>query len=469
METFLERYKNIMVLSAVLVAQFLGLAIQVRTPAARGSDGRGVRLLRYWVVAMMSPPEKVMSHTGSGVRGFWGDYIDLRHTREENQTLRAQIEQLRLEQAALLEDAKQGQRLQNLLGFRQKYIYTTVPAQVIGTSGSDQSRILTIDKGSKDGLKRDQPVITPDGIVGKVVEVFPHTSQVLEINDQTSGAGVLLEQTRMRGVLRGNAYGQPQIINVLPDDRIKPGEKVVTSGGDQIFPRGLAVGTVQRVVSDPDREPYVDIVLKPAANLQHLDEVLVVTETSDQLPAAAQRDLAKSEAAGAEEVEMQRASDILAEKLPGLQDPNAPAKEDTSNPDGVDLRPLKPLAAAHPDRFSPIEVRPASQMTPGKVTVISPSARTSELTNGSAQPARRAKKPANSDAAPEDAKPRDGAAKPAPQAKQESFIIPGTATGPDRPLMNPASEKAVPEKTGPEKARAAIVPASAATTGEQHQ
>jgi rod shape-determining protein MreC len=468
METFLERYKNIMVLSAVLLAQFLGLAVQVRTPAARGSDGKGVRLLRYWVVAMMSPPEKVMSHTGSGARGFWGNYIDLRHTREENRALRAQLEQLRLEQAALLEDAKQGHRLQELLDFRQKYIYATVPAQVVGTSGSDQSRILTIDKGSKEGLKRDQPVITPDGIVGKLVEVFPHTSQVLEINDQTSGAGVLLEKTRMRGVLRGNAYGQPQIINVLPDDRVKPGEKVVTSGGDQIFPRGLSVGTVEKVVSDPDREPYVDVVLKPAANLQHLDEVLVVTETSDQLPAAAQRDLAKSEAAGAEEAEMQRASDILAEKLPGLQDPNAPKQEDASNAAGVDLRPLKPLTAAHPDRFSPSEVRPASQMTPGKASVITSSARTNELMNEGAQPVKRAKKPAvRPDAAPDGAISTDGTTKPAPHHNQESFIIPGTATGPDRPLINP--ERAGPEKTAPEKTSAAIVPAAGAATREQHQ
>src|ERR1700744_6693902 len=101
METFFDRYKNIMVLSAVLLAQFLGLAVQVRTPAARGSDGKGVRLLRYWVVAMMSPPEKVMSHTGTGVRGFWGSYIDLRHTQEEKQSLRDQVQQVRLEQAAL--------------------------------------------------------------------------------------------------------------------------------------------------------------------------------------------------------------------------------------------------------------------------------------------------------------------------------------------------------------------------------
>jgi rod shape-determining protein MreC len=469
METFLERYKNIMVLSAVLLAQFLGLAMQVRTSAARGSDGKGVRLLRYWVVAMMSPPEKVMSHTGHGARGFWGNYIDLRHTRDENQALRAQVDQLRLEQAALLEDAKQGHRLQELLDFRQKYIYATVPAQVVGTSGSDQSRILTIDKGSKEGLKRDQPVITPDGIVGKLVEVFPHTSQVLEINDQTSGAGVLLEKTRMRGVLRGNAYGQPQIINVLPDDRVKPGEKVVTSGGDQIFPRGLAVGTVEKVVSDPDREPYVDVVLKPAANLQHLDEVLVVTQTGDQLPAAVQRDLAKSEAAGAEEMEMQRASDILAEKLPGLQDPNAPKVEATTNADGVDLRPLKPLPAARPDRFSPSEVRPASQMTPGKASVITSSARTNELLNEGAQPVKRAKKPAvTPDKASDGAISTDGTTrpegttKPAPHQNQESFIIPGTSTGPDRPLLGP-------EKTTAEKTSAAITPAAGAATREQHQ
>jgi rod shape-determining protein MreC len=466
MDTFLERYKNIMVLSAVLLAQFLGLAVQVRTPAARGSDGKGVRLLRYWVVAMMSPPEKVMSHTGTGVRGFWGNYVDLRHTREENEALRAQVEQLRLEQAALLEDAKQGQRLQGLLDFRQKYIYKTVPAQVIGTGGSDQSRILTIDKGSKEGLRRDQPVITPDGIVGKLVEVFPHTSQVLAINDQTSGAGVLLEKTRLRGVLRGNAYGQPQIINVLPDDRVKPGERVVTSGGDQIFPRGLAVGTVLKVVSDPDREPYVDIVLKPAANLQHLDEVLIVTETSDQLPPAAQRDLAKSEAAGAEEVEMQRASDVLAEKLPGLEDPNAPkGQDDPKTADGVDIiRPLKPLTAARPDRFSPSEVRPAAQMTPGKPAVITSSARTSELMNDRGQSAKRAKKPTNPDGVPDGAVSTDGTAKPAPHTNQESFIIPGTATGPDRPLVNP--EKTASAKTGAMTAGAGapVVPVK-----EQHQ
>jgi rod shape-determining protein MreC len=193
----------------------------------------------------------------------------------------------------------------------------------------------------------------------------------------------------------------------------------------------------------------------------------VVTETSDQLPAAAQRDLAKSEAAGAEEVEMQRASDVLAEKLPGLDDPNAPKGDDASKDAAVDLRPLKPLPAAHPDRFSPSEIRPAAQMTPGKAPAITSSARTNELMNEGAQPVRRAKKPANPNAAPGGATSTDGTAKPAPHVNQESFIIPGTATGPDRPLTNP--QKRGPS-TGPEKTSAAsLTAAPGAVTREQHQ
>ncbi len=374
MDTFLGRYRNLLVLLVVLLAQFIALAVQVRTPAANNDGGKGVRLLRHWVVALIAPPEKAVVHTGSDARGFWGDYIDLRHTREENQSLRNEVDRLRLEQAGLLEDARQGQRLQTLLAFKEHYVSATVPAQVIGTAGSDQSRVLYIDKGARDGLAIDQPVITPDGIVGKIKEVFPHTSQVLEINDQSSGAGVLLEKTRLRGVLRGNAYGQPQVIDILPDERIKPGEPVLTSGGDQIFPRGLPVGTVEKVVADPEREPYVDIVLKPAANLSHLEEVLVVTGTSDALPSKTQRDLARSEAVGGIETEKQRASDILADKLPGLTDPNEPEvdKAAEQKPTGGEEvgRPIQPPQPLRADRFTPNQTPPASSLTPGRPPVV---------------------------------------------------------------------------------------------------
>ena len=138
------------------------------------------------------------------------------------------------------------------------------------------------------------PVITPDGIIGKVKNVFPHSAQVLLISDQTSGTGVLLETTRVRGVMKGNASGQPQMINISPDERIKPGEPVITSGGDQVYPPGMPVGVVDRVVADPDSS-YVNVVIKPNANLAALEEVLVVTGFSDKMPFAQQKDIMQSE------------------------------------------------------------------------------------------------------------------------------------------------------------------------------
>ena len=270
---------------------------------------------------------------------------------------------MRLEQAALLEDAKQGQRLQALLNFQQKYIYKTLPAEVIGTSGTEQSRVFTINKGKKDGIDRDMAVITPDGIVGKVRDVFGHTAQVLAINDQTSGAGVIMESTRIRGILRGNAQGRPEIVDVISDQRIKAGDKVLTAGGDQIFPRGLPVGVVEKVMNDPERDGFVDVILKPAAHLDQLDEVLVITATEPEFSKEQQQDIATSEALKGAEAEKQKTSEGMAEKLPGLIDPNLPPDQqplnDTSNPNPVS----RPPVAIHPDRFTPVNAPPPAGAT----------------------------------------------------------------------------------------------------------
>jgi rod shape-determining protein MreC len=370
-----SRYRNILFLVSVLVLQIIGLAVQVRRPNPTAADASSVRLIRFWAIGLMSPPEKALHGTGTGVRGLWSNYLDLRHVRDENKQLRDQVSRLQLEQASLLEDARQGQRLQSLLAFKEHYIYSTVPAQVIGTAGTDQSRVLYIDKGAKDGLKPDMAVITPDGIVGKLKDVFGHTSQVLVINDQTSGAGVLLESTRLRGVLRGNALGQPQIINMLPDERVKPGERVITSGGDQIYPRGLPVGVVDKIVPDTQNPPYIDIVIKPAANLGHLEELLVISQASEQMPEKEKQDLAQSAAEGAA-VGRQRASDVLAERLPGLNDPDALANPGAGKPHADAAAaaltippPLHPPPALHADHFSPDATPPATALTPGQAVI----------------------------------------------------------------------------------------------------
>jgi rod shape-determining protein MreC len=221
-------------------------------------------------------------------------------------------------------------------------------------------------------------VITPDGIVGKVREVFPHTAQVLVINDQTSGAGVILQSTRVRGILRGNASGQPQIVDILADKRIQKGENVLTAGGDQIFPRGLPVGVVDKVVPDPDRDAFINVIVIPSAQLDRLDEVLIITSTEPRFSPQQQADLAASEELKGPEAaaikqhieEQKKAAEVMAERLPSLIDPNLPDDQqplhDTSNPVIV----AHPPQALHPDRFTPGAVPglppAAPQQAPGE-------------------------------------------------------------------------------------------------------
>ncbi|HXC95801.1 MAG TPA: rod shape-determining protein MreC [Edaphobacter sp.] len=383
MESFVTRFKNVLVLVAILLAQTIGLAVQVRRPAEPGApDGSSVTLIRYWAVSTVTPFERFFHGLGYNLRHGWSNYVDLRHTRQQNRDLQEEVARLRLEQAALSEDAIQGHRLQGLLDFQQHYVATTVAAQVIGTSGSDLSRVIYIDKGAKDGLKTDQAVITPDGIIGKLRDVFPRTAQVLLINDQTSGAGVVLATTRLRAILRGSITGQVVINNLTPDSRIKAGEQVLTSGGDQIYPRGLPVGTIESIKQDPEHQPYTLIELKPAANLSQLEEVLVITGTQSTLPLAAQHDLAVGAATKeaqdaavkqlaeqqAAEAAAKSAAQIVADRLPSLHDGDQPAG-DASTPAAPGATPggvvPKPLPTVHPDRYSSGSTPSAADLKPG--------------------------------------------------------------------------------------------------------
>jgi len=356
---FLTRFKNALFLILVLLTQAIALAVQVRSPVDPAEpDGPSVRLVRLWATAAVTPFERAAHALSYGARHGWSDYIDLRHVRQQNKDLQQELTRMRIEQDAIAEDAIEGRRLQALLAFREKYVATTVAAQVIGASGSEQSRILTIDKGWHDGLKPDMAVITPDGIVGKLRDVFPTTSQVLEINDQTSGAGVIFASTRIRAILRGTVTGRVQIGNLTADSRIKPGETVLTSGGDQVYPRGLPVGTIESIAPDPDHQPYTAIVVHPAVNLARVEEVLVITGTQANLPSLAEQDLAAAA--------VQHAADLSAERLPGIHDDQVPGTP-VAPPGTVPAAPIvpHPLPTLHPDRFTSGSAPPAAEMTPG--------------------------------------------------------------------------------------------------------
>ena len=301
METILGRFRNLIVLAAILFAQIVGLAVQVKRPAQQGDT----RLIRVWAVSAITPLEKAVIGTQNFFYNIVHNYVYLRGVRRENRELRAQLDQMKLEQVRLREDAEMARRIQSLLAFKEQHIDSTVAAQVIGTSGSDQSRVLYIDKGSSDGIHTDMAVITPNGIVGKVVQVFPDSAQVLSINDQLSGVGVMLQNTRLQGILRGAPNGTTTVQYVMADERVVPGEQVVTSGGDRIFPKGLPVGKVVDVA--PGKDLFLNIRVLPSARLDRLEEVLVVTKVTEKPPDV--KDLGPI-----------RASDILAQRLPTVPD-----------------------------------------------------------------------------------------------------------------------------------------------------
>lgn len=306
MENIIKRHWNLSILALVLFAQLMALAYQVRKPTERGP----IRLIRLWAVSAVTPFGKVFVHSVDSVANGWHNYVYLRNVRRENDQLRDEIQRLRLEQVRLTQDANQAWRLQSLLGFKEQYISETMAAQVISSTGSEFTRGIYIDKGSRDGIKRDMPVITADGIVGKVYSVFPSSSMVLEINDPTSGAGVILEKSRLQGILKGDQKGTGEtfVSNIMADEKIEPGDVVLTSGGDRVFPKGLPVGTVVKIL--PGQESFLNIRVKPAARLDRLEEVLVITKIVEREPDA------NEEATGPV-----RAIDILAQRLPTVEPP----------------------------------------------------------------------------------------------------------------------------------------------------
>jgi rod shape-determining protein MreC len=327
MESVLGRYRNLVILVGVLFLQMLGLAVQVK----RSNDTEHTRLIRVWAVDVITPFERVLIWAQNGTGNLWHSYLYLRGVRAENRQLKDQIEQLRLEQVRLNEDAVQAHRLQALLAFKEQYISRTVAAQVIGSSGSDSSRMLYIDKGEDQGLKRDMAVITADGIVGKVLQVFPSVSQVLLINDQSSGVGTILEKSRLQGFLKGTATGEVVLEGVMSDEQVTTGERVLTSGGDQIFPKGLPVGTVTNVGTGKDL--FLNIQIKPAVNLGKLEEVLVVVERQERQAQTA-------------DVGRVRAADILAQRLPSVPDkPATVTNSPTTVPAGTVPKAASPKPA----------------------------------------------------------------------------------------------------------------------------
>jgi rod shape-determining protein MreC len=221
-----------------------------------------------------------------GVRGMWSGYIALRQVQEENTALRQELQtmQVRLQQERA--EAQRTDNLRQLLELRDRANLDTVAAEVIAGAASIDFRTVTIDKGSSDRLATDMAVISPAGVVGRVILPTPRASKVQLLIDRNAAAGALIERTRVQGVVVGVGDGMMRMQYVPGTADVKTGDLVVTSGIDGIYPKGFVIGTIDH--ADRGVGAYHEIVIRPAVDFSRLEEVLVVRTPPASHTAAAE-------------------------------------------------------------------------------------------------------------------------------------------------------------------------------------
>ncbi len=263
-----SRHRSLFLLGGVVLLQILLLAVQIK----RDSQGR---LIRVWTVGAVSPFERAGAHGISHIRDTWNHYFALQNTSHENEELKRENGALKLQITQLQSKAGEADRLAALLKFRQ--INMDVPmvaARIIGGSADSASQTIYLDRGERDGIRRNMGVITPDGVVGKVIESYKDTAQVLLLTDEHSGVGAMMVESRVQKPVGGTGEPLLQLKYVSNEDNsVNPGDRIVTSGTDRIFPGDLPVGTIADIKPGAT---FKQIRVKPAANLERLEEVFVL-------------------------------------------------------------------------------------------------------------------------------------------------------------------------------------------------
>ncbi|MBX9603375.1 MAG: hypothetical protein K2X35_20385 [Bryobacteraceae bacterium] len=275
MESFLNRYRNLTVLAVVVIAQVLLLAWQVRSKEE-------ARLVRVWAVSAVTPLARVIETVRGSTHRFFTDYFVLLDVRDENKHLRAELNRLQMENQFLRTELSTADRARALAAFQERSPSKTIGARIIGNGTGATAKVVFIDRGATAGLASGMAVITPDGIVGKVIGVYPTASQVLLINDPTFAAGVISQKNRVHGTLKGQGHSTCLVDYVENEEKVEQGEWFYTSGDDRVFPKGLPVGQAKVVRQG---KTFKEIFIVPSGFRNGLEEVLVIVEgVHSQIP-----------------------------------------------------------------------------------------------------------------------------------------------------------------------------------------
>lgn len=270
MDSLLARYRNILVLIAVLLGQLLLLGYQIRTQ-------RDVPLIRVWAVTAVTPFAMALEAGRAFFQRTIGDYFHSRDLAGENRRLREEVGRLKLENQYLRNELTTADRARALHIFQQRTPSKTVAARVIGTGPGPASRIVYLDVGTPAGVRKGMAVVAPDGIVGKIVAAYPTSSLVQLVTDPNFAAGVISQKSRAKGILRGLDGGNACRVDYIATEyKLEVGEWFFTSGEDRVFPKGLPAGRVKSVERGAQ---FQKVIVEPTGTLGGLEEVLVVVET----------------------------------------------------------------------------------------------------------------------------------------------------------------------------------------------
>ncbi|HET9575822.1 MAG TPA: rod shape-determining protein MreC [Nitrospira sp.] len=255
--------------------------------------GQSQGLLEYLdgpVGQLVRLPLEAVSSLDQGISNMWQQYVALQSVEDENHRLRQEIEWLRGQNNQLREAASATQRLTALLQFKEQALPTMIAAQVIGRDASNRYKSVIVNKGDSDGIQKDMGVITPSGVVGRVVKTTGATSVVLLVTDPNNAIAGLIQRTRDEGIVEGTLQGRAKLKYIPMLSAVKEGDYVVTSGLVGGFPRGLAIGTITGI-SREEGALFQTAELAPEVDVNHVEEVLIIQAPHGQsVDAAAKPD-----------------------------------------------------------------------------------------------------------------------------------------------------------------------------------
>ena len=267
-----KRLREAAVVGGTLLAAIIALRMSAKNPGEMSALDRGI-------LRLVSPAQSAMSFVARGITGVAGRYMELTHVRAENETLVRENKKLRTELIEMRRLAEESGRYQRLLGLRDVTPAETIAARVIAVDASPYFRVARVEIDHGEGtVRRGMPVLTPEGVVGRINRVAGGSSDVMLLVDPRSAIDVLVPRTGGRGILRGksgeNGY-RCSIEYLARGEPAREGDAVVTSGLGGAFPRNLAVGHVTKVIPGAVGL-YQDVEVTPDVDFARLSDVLVV-------------------------------------------------------------------------------------------------------------------------------------------------------------------------------------------------